>query len=201
MTDPETPACPRCSPQIEPTADGGWSCLDCGYEWKADHARHMEALMIDALRQQVATLTDDLERERMRLAACTSAALGNTVETVKQRIHQGHPYWSASYGDICAAVDREIALRAQVATLTQALRDVQWTLEGMGFREGSEIRDRIVAALAARGEGPVMGKSYPTVNNAVFCAHCEHTMVSCPSCGKQEWRCVHVSAVPARGEG
>ena len=45
------------------------------------------------------------------------------------------------------------AAQATVATLTQALRDVQWTLEGMGFGLGSEVRDRIVAAIAAtRGE-------------------------------------------------
>ncbi len=70
----------------------------------------------------------ELERERMRLAACMSAALGNTPDAVAQRIGPEHPYWSASYGDMCKAVDREIELRAEVSRLREALD--RYTLDG-----------------------------------------------------------------------
>jgi hypothetical protein len=63
---------------------------------------------------EVSALRDQLETERLKLAACTTAALGNTPETVAQRLDREHPYWSASYGDVCAAVDREMALRDQL---------------------------------------------------------------------------------------
>jgi len=42
-------------------------------------------------------LEDELETERMRLAACMAAALGNTERTVAERIARDHPYWSASW--------------------------------------------------------------------------------------------------------
>lgn len=64
---------------------------------------------------------DGLERERMRLAACGVAALGNTVESVNQRIGRDNPYWSASYRETCAAVDREMALRSSVTALEARL--------------------------------------------------------------------------------
>lgn len=70
---------------------------------------------------EVATLRAELETERMRLAVCTAAALGNTPEAVAQRLPREHPYWSASYGDVCAAVDREMALRARLTQLETAL--------------------------------------------------------------------------------
>ena len=56
----------------------------------------------------------ELERERMRLAACGIAAMQNTPESIKQRIGRDSPYWSASYGDVCALVDREIELRTRL---------------------------------------------------------------------------------------
>lgn len=70
---------------------------------------------------------DELERERMRLAACGVAALENTPESAAQRIGRDNPYWSASYGDVCGAVDREIALRteaAEYAALCDRLSDI-----------------------------------------------------------------------------
>ncbi len=56
------------------------------------------------------------ETLELKLAACTAAALGNTDRTVAERIEPGHPYYSASYGDVCRAVDREMKLREQLAT-------------------------------------------------------------------------------------
>jgi len=63
---------------------------------------------------RIAELEQELDRERMRLAACGVAAMANTTTTVAQRIGPDHPYYSASYGDVCRAVDREMDLRAQL---------------------------------------------------------------------------------------
>lgn len=69
---------------------------------------------------------DAMEAEQMKLAACGVAALCNTEQTIKeQRIDRGNPYWSASYGDVCNAVDREIALRTKLAIARAALEHVQ----------------------------------------------------------------------------
>lgn len=66
---------------------------------------------IAAQRARVAALEQELETEQIRLAACAAAALGNTAEAVAQRLTRESPYWSASYGDVCSAVDREMTLR------------------------------------------------------------------------------------------
>ena len=60
-------------------------------------------------------LKEELENERIRLAGCGVAAMANTDETVKQRIGRDSPYWSASYGDVCDAVDREMKLRSKLS--------------------------------------------------------------------------------------
>lgn len=74
-----------------------------------------QAREIARLTQELAEATDQLEIERMRLAGCGVASLSNTAGTVAQRIPRDNPYWSASYGNVCSAVDREMVLRAQLA--------------------------------------------------------------------------------------
>ena len=74
------------------------------------HAAQFEQ-WADTLTALAAQQDEALEVERMRLAACTAAALGNTPASVAERIQPGHPYWTATYGDVCRAVDREMALR------------------------------------------------------------------------------------------
>lgn len=49
----------------------------------------------------------------MLLAAVSVVSLQNTRESLKRRIDKTHPYWTHAYGDVCAAVDREIALREE----------------------------------------------------------------------------------------
>ena len=75
--------------------------------------------------QKLTTERDELraalEIERMRLAGCGVAAMSNTDESVKARINNLSPFWSASYGDVCAAVDREMSLRKQLAALQAKL--------------------------------------------------------------------------------
>jgi predicted nucleic acid-binding Zn-ribbon protein len=84
-------------------------------------AAHTEIVVLNECLASARTERDaartELEDERLRLAACMSAALGNTKAAVRERIPRDHPHWSASYGDVCAAVDREIQLRADLAAV------------------------------------------------------------------------------------
>ena len=48
---------------------------------------------------------------------CQLAALQNTEDSKKDRCVAGDYGWSASYGDVCRAVDRELELRTQNETL------------------------------------------------------------------------------------
>lgn len=77
-------------------------------------------------------IEDDAEFWRMALAACSSAALGNTRESVKDRLKPGDAYWTATYGDVCRAVDAEIEARERsaesvqrIAALTQDVEHAQ----------------------------------------------------------------------------
>lgn len=73
-------------------------------EWAAD--------TIDAQAAQLEREARELETERLRLAGCGVAAGQNTAGSVAQRIPRKNPYWSASYDEVCRAVDREMDLRA-----------------------------------------------------------------------------------------
>jgi hypothetical protein len=63
----------------------------------------------------------ELEKLRLQLAGCGVAAMQNTLETIKDRITPDNPYYSASYSDVCAAVDREISLRTKLEIYEKAL--------------------------------------------------------------------------------
>lgn len=65
----------------------------------------------------------EVETVRMQLAACGVAAMSNTEDTIKQRITKDNSYWSASYGDVCNSVDREIKWRKRAESLTKFLEE------------------------------------------------------------------------------
>jgi len=71
--------------------------------------------------QEIQDLRTERETLDLKLAACSVAALGNTPAAVAQRIAPGHPYYSASYGDVCRTVDREMELRSSRDALREAL--------------------------------------------------------------------------------
>lgn len=84
-------------------------------------------------------LGPDIERLRMQLAACGVAAMCNTKESMgTQRIGKDNPYWCASYGDVCNAVDREIALREENAALREAL---EWIRGPHQSKSGEDYTD------------------------------------------------------------
>ena len=69
-------------------------------------------------------LNNELETLRMQLAACGVAALCNTKSSSIDRIGRDNLYWSASYQDVCNAVDREIALREKCLAYESALQKI-----------------------------------------------------------------------------
>lgn len=77
----------------------------------------------------VALDAGDLERLRMQLAACTTAALLNTRETMAERITADNPYYSAAYADVCRAVDREVEYREKLADVARDAERYRWLLE------------------------------------------------------------------------
>lgn len=68
----------------------------------------------DALRAEV-------ERLNVQLAGCGVAAMGNTREALAQAAKPADYGYSASYGDVLRAVEREVTLREQAEQLGQAV--------------------------------------------------------------------------------
>ena len=68
----------------------------------------------------------EVERLRMQLVACGVAANQNTRDSIKDRITRDNPYWSASYDDVCRAVDREILYRERLESITDNVTANRW---------------------------------------------------------------------------
>ena len=86
------------------------------------HSDHLAA--IRELTDRLAMAERELERERMRLAACGVVANANTRESAKRRRECNPDYESASKRDVERAVDREMDLRDRLAVVEKE-RD-QW---------------------------------------------------------------------------
>ena len=96
---------------------------------------------IERLRAEVARVTAErdalrieLERERMRLSACGVVAMSNTRQTAEENRQVSDEYKSASFDEVCAAVDREMALRERVAEIEAQPAD-------------RDLRERLVCAI------------------------------------------------------
>ena len=97
--------------------------------------------MITALVAERDALRIELERERLRLSACGVAAMSNTRQTAEENRQVSDEYKSASFDEVCAAVDREMALRERVAELEAQPPAV------------SDLRERLLES-ALRGVSP-----------------------------------------------
>lgn len=84
------------------------------------HALQAASLSVTKLTLQVGRLLVANEELQMKLTACSVVAFQNTPETVQDRLTRNHIYWSPAYGDICAAIDREIAARTKADTSERA---------------------------------------------------------------------------------
>ena len=75
---------------------------------------------------EVRRLREENERLRVQLAGCGVAAMQNTADSREHRIEKGAYGWSASYADVCSAVDREIALREENERLLKDAERLDW---------------------------------------------------------------------------
>lgn len=108
---------------------------------------------IDAQAAEIERLRAELERERMRLAACGVVALANTPESAKKARDMHPDYRSASCDDVARMVDKQMALRAAVEALVPI---VQRDRELIG--ECDEYRAERDAALRLADEAMGEGK-------------------------------------------
>ena len=69
-------------------------------------------------------LEQQLETERMRLAACGVVAMSNTPDSAVKVRDMLPQYYSASCDDVARLVDREMELRQQVSMLQKMLDDM-----------------------------------------------------------------------------
>lgn len=79
----------------------------------------------DSFRLEADRLREELETERVRLATCGVMACCNTPESMaKQRAEITDKYRSWSLDSVCAAVEREMRLRAELREAEEAIRSI-----------------------------------------------------------------------------
>jgi len=74
------------------------------------------------------TIEAQLERERIRLAACGVVALSNTPESAARAREMLPEYESASCNDVARMVDKNMDLEAQLAELRDVLSSIGYPL-------------------------------------------------------------------------
>jgi hypothetical protein len=63
---------------------------------------------------RVSELENELERERLRLAACGVVAMADTPESAARARHMDEEFWSASLGDVIRQIDALMSTRNQL---------------------------------------------------------------------------------------
>lgn len=93
--------------------------------YQAAHREGQEAMRerCDDATKRIEELEAELERERIRLAACGVIALSNTEESAIESRKMHDDYWSAFAGDIAGAVDRDMKYRKRVEELEAMMSD------------------------------------------------------------------------------
>ena len=118
------------------------------YPWKTTAARD--------LLEERDQLRKELEHEQIRLAACGVAAMANLDGGDPDRLAPDHPSYSASYGDVCRAVDREVALRKELEATKKREND------------GVALFDKLVADLREKLEaGKLDAKILQLINESL----------------------------------
>lgn len=65
------------------------------------------------------------ELHDVQLAAISTACVQNTRDSATMRIWRENPYWTVAYGDVCVAVDREMAERARAEKAERELAELR----------------------------------------------------------------------------
>jgi len=133
-------------------------------KWIQSLERELKFERAASFRDQIASLEAErdqlraeLETERMRLAACGVIATSNTPESAVANRVMLPEFWSASAQDVASAVDREMALRAEVERLREffdadmaVAKIYDEVSPGLTSPKGAEWSDRVEAAIARR---------------------------------------------------
>jgi hypothetical protein len=106
---------------------------------------------IEKLHAELVEARAELERERMRLAACGVVAMADTPESAAKARDMHADYRSASCDDVARIVDKLMEARAELAKaehdLDSARHELEW--EGCERMKATEQRDRYRAAIEA----------------------------------------------------
>lgn len=87
-------------------------------------------ILTEQLKIKLSEKEREIEKLRIQLAACGVAAQSNTEQSIKDnRITRENECWSASYEDVCIAVDREIEYRTDYYKLKSQLSEISKALE------------------------------------------------------------------------
>ena len=102
---------------------------------------------------EVERLRAELERERVRLAACGVIALANTPQSAARVRDMAPAYRSASCDDVADAVDREIALRAELEREREKVERLREALRHAADEPSIDRARAIADAALSGGEG------------------------------------------------
>ena len=142
-------------PEWWPETGGAWRIGSHLYMPKPAHQKGWRYLAPVTPPAEVEALRAELERERMRLAACGVVALSDTPASAQRNRDMLPEYRSASCDDVARRVDECMALRATVAQMRAALEPFsRATVLPSGDVVGMERHwfERARAALAAAKE-------------------------------------------------
>ena len=114
----------------------------------------IQAAELERLRK-AALLEQELETERMRLAACGVIALANTSNSAIQARDMLPEYWSASAQDCASAVDREMGYRSRLAMAEQERDELRKDAERYRWiRDPKSPADKVILFdRGAKGKG------------------------------------------------
>ena len=100
----------------------GQMCSHCGWETPASGGAWADLQAHTAVceKHPIKALREEVEQLRVQLAGCGVAAMQNTEQSKASRAKPGDYGYSESYGDVCRAVDREIALRERIEQMEPA---------------------------------------------------------------------------------
>jgi len=155
-----TPACDECGSPV-PNHNRGcsrWTCPQCArFKEKLRNWEEGWNITYEDIRRVQESKPPNEETLRMALVAVSVVAGANTPHTAEHvRLPKDHPYWTVAHDDVCAAVDREMALRADLAAALAQLADEKQKVANLEeyMLKGVAFRDELQAQLAEK-EGQV----------------------------------------------
>ena len=126
-------SCLRAATEIQKQHNAAMDALNAAHEKTHEELDNLKASTIHScgdscsrpmcvLRRERDELREELERERMRLAACGVVADANTPESAKKWRNMRDEYRSASCYGVARAVDREMWLRREMDAYKEYLK-------------------------------------------------------------------------------